>query len=302
VAHQDAEERRALWHAVTDRLSTKAVLVGLFLVGVVSWMGATATPDGWLHVVFFDVGQGDGIFIATPSGRQAVVDGGPSPSAMADAVGRRMPFWDRSLDLVILSHANDDHLGGLIPILERYEVAHAVQPRDPHFTAAYSRWHDLLQEKGIDTHWGRAGMRIHLGDGVWLEVLNPPAVSWQATDADGNNNSVVVRLTYGETTFLLTGDIGAEVEGWLLMHQPVQAQVLKLAHHGAKTSTTEAFLSVVDPWVAVVSVGADNGFGHPSGGVIDRVAEAGIRLYRTDVHGDIEFVSDGRRLWVRTER
>lgn len=302
VVHQDDEERRSLWYALTDRTSTKVVLAGLSLVTVVSWMGATSTPDGRLHVVFCDIGQGDGIFIETPGGNQAVIDGGPSPAAMADAVGRNMPFWDRTIDLVILSHAEQDHVTGLIPILERYQVDHVVEPGYPHASAPYFKWRDLLRAKEIDMHFARAGTRIHLGDGVWLEVLNPPEPLRQGTDADVNNNAVVVRLTYGETSFLLTGDIQAEVERWLAGHSRVRSQVLKLAHHGSDTSTTPAFLAAVKPWVAVVSVGADNRFGHPNDDVLTRVARRGIPLYRTDQHGDVEFISDGRRLWVRPEQ
>lgn len=302
VAYQDPEERQVLWHAITDRLSTKVMLAGLSLVAVVAWMGAISTPDGRLHLVFFDIGQGDGIFIQTPGGQQAVIDGGPSPAAMADAVGRRMPFWDRSIDLVIMTHADEDHLGGLIPILKRYHIDHAVEPGYPHRSAPYIQWRDLLHERDIDTHFARAGMRIHLGDGVWLEVLNPPQPLLQGTGADDNNNGVVARLTYDETSFLLTADIEAEVEGRLATNGRVRAQVLKLAHHGSDTSTTLAFLAAVRPWVAVVSVGADNPFDHPSDEVMARVAETGIPIYRTDEHGDVEFISNGRRLWVRTER
>lgn len=302
VAQQDPDERRTLWRAATDRLPTKAVLAGLSLTAIVAWMGAAATPDGRLHVVFFDVGQGDGIFIETPGGHQAIVDGGPSPAIMADAVGRRLPFWDRSIDLVILTHANEDHLAGLIPILERYRVDHAIESGYPQSTAPYFKWRDVLREKGIDTQFGRAGMNIHLGDGVWLEVLNPPQPLLQGTEADDNNNCVVVRLTYGETSFLLTGDIETEVEGRLAAQSRVQARVLKLAHHGSDSSTTPPFLSAVQPWVAVISVGADNRFGHPSDEVLARVAEAGVSVYRTDERGDVEFISDGRRLWVRTAR
>lgn len=302
VTQQDPDERRTLWRAVTDRLPTKAALAGLSLTAIVSWMGAASTPDGRLHVVFFDVGQGDGIFIQTPGGHQAIVDGGPSPAVMADAVGRRMPFWDRSIDLVIMTHANEDHLAGLIPILERYRVDHAIESGYPQSTAPYFKWRDVLHARGVDTQFGRAGMNIHLGDGVWLEVLNPPQPLLQGTEADDNNNCVVVRLTYGETSFLLTGDIEAEVEDRLAAQSRVHTQVLKLAHHGSDTSTTPSFLRAVQPWAAVISVGADNRFGHPSDEVLARVAGAGVPVYRTDERGDVEFISDGRRLWVRTER
>ncbi len=133
-------------------------------------------------------------------------------------------------------------------------------------------------------------------------MLNPPEPLWQGTQADVNNNGVVLRLVYGNISFLLTGDIEWETETRLAARQRVQAQVLKLAHHGSDTSTTAAFLAAVQPWVAVISVGSDNRFGHPTEAVLERVEALGIPLYRTDQHGEVAFVTDGRRLWVRTAR
>jgi competence protein ComEC len=303
VARQDPAERRRLWHALTERLSTKAALAGLSLVAMLVWTAAFSMPDGRLRVTFLDVGQGDAVLIETPGGRQVLVDGGPSPSALVDGVGRRLPFWDRSLDLVILTHPDEDHVGGLIPIVERYQVARALEPGIPQRSGAYLGWLELLAEKDVPTFQARTGLRISLGDGVWLRVLNPPQPLVRDTGADDNNNGVVLRLEYGQVAFLLTADIEAATETRLVAEgQPLQAQVLKVAHHGSDTSTTPAFLAAVAPWVAVVSVGADNRFGHPGEAVLARLAEANIPVYRTDQHGDIEFVTDGRRLWVRTGR
>lgn len=302
AAHTDADRRRDWWQAATAGLPTKAVLSGMSLVAVVAWLAAFSTPDGRLHVVFLDVGQGDATFVETPGGAQAVIDGGPSPSAMADAVGRRMPFWDRTIELLIMTHADDDHITGLIPLLERYTVTHAAEPGVPHTSTAYRQLVGLLDDRHIPVHLARAGMRIHLGDGVWLEVLHPAATLIRGSDSDTNNNSIVVRLEYGNMAFLLPADVEAGVEARLRADPRLRAQVLKLAHHGSGTSSTPAFLAAVQPWVAAISVGADNRYGLPDAAVLDRVDELGIRLYRTDQHGDIEFVTDGERLWVRTER
>ena len=301
-SHQSPATRLSFWQGVRDRFSTKLALGSLTLVAAVSWMGVTALPDGRLHVVFFDVGQGDGIFISTPTGKQVIVDGGPSPAAMADAVGRWMPFWDRTIDLVIMTHADEDHVGGLIPILERYSVTVAVEPGYPHVSAPYFRWRDLLRSRQIETVIARAGMTVDLGDGVWMEVLNPPHPLHQDTEADVNNNSVVIRLTYGESSFLFTGDIETEVENWLVSEKWLNAQVLKIAHHGSDSSTGRRFVEAVQPWVAIISAGRDNRFGHPKEEVVERIIERYIPVYRTDQHGEIEIVSDGRRIWVQTER
>jgi competence protein ComEC len=221
---------------------------------------------------------------------------------MADGVGRRMPFWDRTIELMIMTHADDDHITGLVPLLERYTVAHAVEPGVPNTSASYRQLQGLLEQKRPPVHLARAGMRIHLGDDVWLEVLNPSPTLIRGSGSDTNNNSIVARLQYGRVAFLLPADVQAGVEARLSADPRVRAQVLKLAHHGSDTSSTPAFLAAVQPWVAVVSVGADNRYGLPDEAVLNRVDGLGIPLYRTDQHGDIVFITDGERLWVRTQR
>lgn len=299
--HQNPESRR-IWHdRLRIRIPTALLLGGLLVATLLIWAAVLSLPDGRLHVVFFDVGQGDAILIQSPHGHQMLIDGGPSPSALLGGLGRAMPFWDRSLDLVVLTHPDEDHLAGLIPVLERYQVDHAMEPGLPHQTALAEEWERLLCQRGVPRVMGQQGMRVALEDGVRLEVLHPGPILLQGTDADDNNNSLVLRLVYGRSSFLFTGDLEQEGERSLLRtRQPVRTWVLKVAHHGAGNGTGEQFLAKVDPQLAIISVGKGNRFGHPAPDLLKRLAQQGASVLRTDEQGQIELITDGEQCWVRT--
>jgi competence protein ComEC len=304
VSRQEPWRLKSLWRRLTDRLSTKLLIAGLAIATILVWVAVASLPDGKLHVVFFDVGEGDAIFIETPRGQQILIDGGPSPTTLISALGRRMPFWDRSLDLVILTHADEDHIAGLIPVLERYRVGQVLESGYQHSHPMYDRWQELIEEKGIPNHLARAGMSIATGDGVELVVLHPGPELMEYTDADANNNSVVTRLAMGQVSFLLPGDIAEVAEAMLLASgQELASTVLKVPHHGGNTSSSVAFLKAVNPKLVVISVGADNKFGHPSPQVLNRLEElvGEEHVLRTDEQGTIEVVTDGERVWVRTD-
>jgi competence protein ComEC len=282
------------------RRSTRVMLSAGGLAVLLPWLALAALPDGRLHVAFLDVGQGDAIFITTPRGRQILIDGGPSPGVVLSAIGQRMPFWDRSLDLVVNTHPEADHLGGLPEVLERYRVERVIQSDVEGDTALYRAWETALAEEGAAVASAQAGMRMALGDGVWLEVLHPGA----APTGEGlNNHSVVLRLRLGRVSFLLPGDIETGVERRLAGEpSTLAATVLKAPHHGADTSSSAEFLAAVQPQVAVISVGAENRFGHPAAAVLARYAERGVPMLRTDELGTIELITDGKRLWLETTR
>ena len=299
------EKGRELWERVRSLFSlsipAKAAGIALVLVLVLLlsfWSGA---PDGRLHVTFLDVGQGDAILIESPSGRRVLVDGGPSPSLLMSHLGRRMPFWDRSLDLVMLSHPHEDHIAGLIPVLERYRVDAVVFREVGCVTPTCVEWDRLLAEKGIPVYSGEAGLVIEVEEGLTLEVLHPGVRI--LVDACFNDNSVVARLTYGAVSVLLTGDIEVYAESVLLAEGfHLASTVLKVPHHGSCTSTTPAFLDAVSPDLAVISVGADNDLGHPCLRVIEQLEAAGTTVYRTDTHGTTTLSTDGTLLWIETDR
>jgi len=301
AVRQDRSRLREIWGGITHRLSTKLLIAGLALAVVLAWIAALQMPDGRLHVHFLDVGQGDAIFIQCPTGQQILVDGGPSPSVLLSHLGRRMPFWDHSLDLVVLTHPEEDHLGGLLELLTRYDVSLVLDSGQECTNATCDAWRSLIEEKGIPYRRAEAGMAVTVGDEMRLEVLHPPTQLMTNTASDINNNSVVMRLQYGQFSVLLTGDVMAEAENTLLMSgRPVDSLVLKVPHHGGDTSLTEPFLEAVGPELAIISVGADNRFGHPNELTLEKLG--GIATYRTDRDGSVELVTDGERYRAVTER
>jgi competence protein ComEC len=212
-----------------------------------------------------------------------------------------MPFWDHSLDLVVLTHPEEDHLGGLLEVLTRYDVSLVLDSGQECTNATCDAWRSLIEEKGIPYRRAEAGMGVTVGDEMRLEVLHPPTQLMTNTASDINNNSVVMRLQYGQFSVLLTGDVMAEAENTLLMSgRPVDSLVLKVPHHGGDTSLTEPFLEAVGPELAIISVGADNRFGHPNELTLEKLG--GIATYRTDRDGSVELVTDGERYRAVTER
>jgi competence protein ComEC len=288
---------------MTDRLSTKALVAGLAIVVLLVWVAAFSLPDGKLHVTFLDVGQGDAIFIQTPRGQKILVDGGPSPTILLSALGRRMPFWDRTIDLVVLTHPHDDHISGLIPALERYKVKAFLDGGQEHPTPTYTHYLELVQEKGIPYQLARTGVQIQLGEGLHMRVLHPQSELLSGTDSDVNNNSIVLRLAYGQISFLLPGDVEEKAEEVLLSsNEDLASTILKSPHHASDTSLNPRFLEAVNPQLAVIQCGADNKFGHPSPTTLAKLKEHSVTVLRTDQNGTVEVVSDGERYWIKTER
>jgi competence protein ComEC len=303
VTAQEPSPLKTLWQRLTDHLSTKALVAGLAIVVLLVWVAAFSLPDGKLHVTFLDVGQGDAIFIQTPRGQKVLVDGGPSPTTLLAALGRRMPFWDRAIDLVVLSHPHDDHVSGLIPVLKRYRVKAFLDGGQEHPTPAYTQCLEVIQEKGISYQLARLGMQIQLGERLQMRVLHPEGELLSGTDSDVNNNSIVLRLVYGRISFLLTGDVEEEAEAVLLLsNEDLASTILKSPHHGSDTSLNLRFLEAVNPQLAVIQVGADNQFGHPDPTTLAKLEERGVMVLRTDQNGTVEVVSDGERYWIKAER
>lgn len=275
------------------------LVAGAVLVAVVPWWAGRFLPDGRLHLYALDVGQGDALLIVAPDGKQVLVDGGPDPVSLLAELGERMPPWDRALELVILTHADADHVGGLPELLSRYEVAQVADSGFGHDTAVYGAWEERLAAQGVAATVAMPGQRWSLGEGAVLEVLAPSGAPFDAL----NDNSVVTRLRYGTFCALLTGDIGAEAEARLASSGTLgECQVLKVPHHGSGTSSSQHFLDALQPGYALVSAGADNFFGHPDATVLARYETMGTRLLRTDQQGTLHLATDGRSLWVETER
>jgi competence protein ComEC len=286
-----------------SRLPKKWVIPPLLVMAILASVAAASMPDDRLRISFLDVGQGEAILIQKGS-QQVLIDGGPSPQALTVALGDEMPFWDRTIELVALSHPHADHLTGLVEVLERYKVEQVLDTGLESELPVYDEWLRVIEEKNINCTAAQAGQEINLGDGVIISVLHPPTTPLTDTGSDINNNSLVLRLSTGRVSFLLTADIEWEAEFELIAQgADLSGTVLKVAHSGSASSTTPEFLAVVNPTVAVISVGEENPFGHPSAEIIDRLEQrlGAENIFRTDEQETIEFITDGERLWVRAK-
>ncbi|MCY4365114.1 MAG: ComEC/Rec2 family competence protein [Chloroflexi bacterium] len=297
----------AVWGETPQRAYPALVGVGLVLLASLFYLlfDTLEGSDGRLHVYFIDVGQGDSALIVTPGGRRALVDGGPDYNGATRALSHHLPRWDRRLDLVAATHLDADHSRGLLRVLENFQPKTVVAGTPDSDSHLYPQWRKALADSGHHVKQLSEGQTLSLEEGVSLEVLHPPAVPLRGPAWDSNNNSLVLRLTYGELSFLLTGDIEEEAERYLVRKgEGLESEVLKAGHHGSNSSTTRAFLRAVQPRWAVVSAGADNQYGHPHPEVLERLSEAvgEGNIYSTATQGTIHFTTDGARLWVETDR
>ncbi len=287
---------------VAWRLPRKRTAGLLSLAACLVWAGVAAVPGTRLQVSFLDVGQGDAVLIITPAGQQVLVDGGPNPDTICQRLGEELPFWDKSLDLVVLTHCHDDHLAGLMGVLQQYRVGQVAES-GLGGGALYREWLDEVRDRGVPWTAARAGQEIDLGRGIVLEVIYPFDEPVEGTESEANSNSIVLRLAWNRVSFLLAGDADKEAEGKILCRgaaPQLHSDVLKIGHHGSNSSTSPAFLSAVQPQVVVICVGAGNLFGHPAASTLESLDA--VDLYRTDLHGTVTFTTDGERLWLTAAR
>ena len=260
------------------------------------------TTHNPLTVVFLDVGQGDSTLIRAPNGQTMLIDGGRDVDFGTQIIIPQLKAWGASqLDVLIPTHPDADHISGLVGVLENYPVKLAALTGQVHATKIYERLLTNIRDKGIDALQVRTGTPIPFDPSVKLEVLNPDEDAVQSDDT--NNASIVIKLTYGQTSFLLTGDAESPANQAMLQHGfDVRATVLKLGHHGSRTSTNEAWLRAVQPQLGIISVGAGNSYGHPHPEVLAALNQLGIQFLRTDEHGTITITSDGAQLHVTTQK
>lgn len=266
------------------------------------WWFALTQPDGQLHLHFLDVGQGDGIFIQTPSGRQVLIDGGDDSQQMFAELGAVMPFWDRHIDYAIVTHPDWDHIGGQVDLPGRFQVGQAFVSGNSLGSDDSQLWETALDVENVPVSGMQQGAWMDLGDGVALWALWPPREEELSglEEDDKNERSLVLKLVYGEFTALLTGDIGHRSEEALLLGgQPLAAHVLKVGHHGSGQSSSPAFIASVAPGVAVIQVGEGNRYGHPDPEVLEILD--GRLVLRNDRDGRVSIRSDGRSMWISTE-
>lgn len=291
-------EQKVILKAQLGAKLPRQALVGVSAVlAILSYSAYASQPDGRLHIHFFDVGQGDAALITTPSGRQILVDGGYYPSVIEGHLGRTLPFYDRSLDIVFATHPDADHITGLPGILERYDVdLMVISTRESDISPYYDELIEVAIVNDVERKRAIIGESIDIGDGVRLEILHPG----RTLDEDKrNNNSVSFRLVYGDFTLLLTGDAERNAERQMVQENDaaaLQSLVFKVGHHGSNTSSIPEFLDAVRPQIGIVSAGQDNKFGHPHDDVMCRLYKQGISVLDTRCHGTIELVTDGTQM------
>lgn len=271
----------------------------LLILGIAATL--VAIPLFWLiynqpqnlEVDFLDVGQGDAILIKTPGGQNILIDGGPDKTVVK-RLGENLPWWDKQIDLMILTHPHDDHVTGLVEVLKRYRVRRILYTGATHNAPNYLTWLKAVRDKKVPLTIVDKEQTIDLTKNVKLEILYPDQSLLNKTLSDLNDSSIVIKLIYGQNKFLLTGDVGLEVEKTLLAGgADLSADVLKVGHHGSQYSSSQEFLEKVKPRVAVIEAGKDNDFGHPNLRIIKRLERVGARIFRTDLNGTIKIVSDG---------
>jgi len=272
------------------------ILGFLFLANFFAWIVVfDLRSHKFLEVNFFDVGQGDAIFIETPTRHQILIDGGPSPKII-EKLAKEIPFWDRSIDLIILTHPEKDHITGLLEVLKRYKVENILWTGIVRDIPEYREWLNLIKKEKANVKIAKVGQKISCKNCQWkIEIFYPFEILEGMEFEDSNNTSIVSKLIFGNSSFLFTGDIYKDVEESLTLTPfDLNSNVLKVAHHGSKTSSSEKFLEKVLPEIAVISVG-ENKYGHPNKEVLEILEKYGIRVLRTDREGDIKIISDSKK-------
>jgi len=264
-----------------------------------------ARPDGRLHMTVLDVGQGDAILLQGPNGGRVLVDTGPDPDRLVALLDQRIPAWDRRLELVVLTHPHEDHVAGVAAVLDRYRIGAIAEPGMIGAGAGDAAYRRRLAELGQQSRVLAAGDTLWL-DGIRMDVEwpLPGTVPLRPPDSGTgvNNVSIVLDVSFGSRRIVLAGDVEEQIDPQLLAagiaDQLGPLDVLKVAHHGSRTATTDTFIERTRPRIAVVSAGWGNPYGHPSPATVARLVESGARLFRTDIDGSVEISTNGTDLVV----
>ncbi len=268
------------------------VLVGIIARDYISFF------DKRLHMTFCDVGQGDAIFVRTPGGKNILIDGGPDKSILS-CLSDHMPFWERKIDMVILTHPHDDHFSGIYYLVDRYITSSFVTEKLSNPTIGFKSMMDAIIRKKVPIRYVVAGDRFIIGDGVAITVIGPSEEYLLRTSPGGSIGeskefaSVITYISYGDFDALLTGD--SQQTGLLDAKKYVKKslEIFQLPHHGSKTGIDEDMIRLLRPKAGIVSVGKNN-YGHPNPGLIRLFEREGIIVKRTDKDGNIEIVTDGK--------
>jgi len=264
------------------------ILIFLLLANI---LGGIAFLDlrnsGKVEVNFYDIGQGDGIMVEAGNDIQVVIDGGQSDK-MVEKIGKDLPFYDRQIELMIMTHPDKDHLGGLVDVLKYYQVEQVLITGIECDTAVCQEFNKIIKEKNIPVKIAQAGQIINLGEGTYLGIFSPRENLSGRKFKDDNDTSIVAKLISNGRSALFTGDIGFKVENELMEgNTNLDSDILKVSHHGSKYATSSKFLEATSPQIAVISVGK-NSYGHPAEELLSRINDYGAAIKRTDLDGDVK--------------
>lgn len=282
------------------RYYKELILLTLLISNLVVWLSVyERRPSDILSVYFLDVGQGDAILIDSPQHGRVLIDGGKNRGVVSE-LGKILPFSDRRIDIILATHPDLDHIGGLPEVVSRFDVSTFIEPGVPSNNSVYGELFKRLEEKEIQKLIATRGMVINFGDGVKLVVLYP-TLGEDVTLLDPNDASIVAKLMYGEHSFLLTGDAGLRTENILinLDRDNLKTDVLKAGHHGSRTSTSLSFAEVTSSTYTIISAGKNNSYGHPHQDVLNNLALVGTQILNTFDEGVIRFETDGETLRVK---
>jgi len=266
-------------------------LVVLALLTLFIWYAVAREPiNGQLTVSFLNIGQGDAIFIEAPNGNQMMIDGGPGKAVVRE-LGRAMPFYDRTIDVLLVTNPDKDHLAGFIDVLDAFKVETVIEPGTVPDTAVYREFKRLVENEKSQTITARKGERIVLDAETFFEIYFPDR---DASGLDTNTGSIVGKLVHKNSCILFPGDAPDEIEKFLVERgDDLSCEVLKVGHHGSRTSTSELFLEAVAPRLAIISAGANNSYGHPHAEVTLRLEKHQVEILGTYELGRITLVSNG---------
>ncbi len=277
----------------------------LLLINISIWyLVWSGDRYGLLTVAVLNIGQGDAIFIEAPNGNQVIVDGGPDQKLISE-LGHVIPFYDHSIDMIVNTNPDSDHYAGFLDLLKSYKVGEFMESGTMSDTPTYRELEKLVAEKQVPKVIAKRGMKIVLDKDVSLFVLYPDR---DVSNWTSNNGSIVMKLVYGNTSFLLQGDATAEVEKYLIslekspeskVYGGLSGQVLKVGHHGSRTSTSPEYVKAVSPEYAAISDGKNNRYGHPHKETLDNLLANHVKILRTDLQGRVIFESDGKTVAVK---
>jgi competence protein ComEC len=275
------------------------LLTFLFILTLSIWLfiGIYKNHNNYLKVVFLDVGQGDSIYIEAPNGKQILIDGGPDAKLLS-SLAKVMPFSDRSIDMIVATHPDMDHIGGFPLLIDTYEVSSIIENGGTSDSKIYSSLENKIIKNNIKKYIAKRGMHIILDDkrNIYFDIIFPDR---DVTKLDSNDASIVGKLVYGKNSFMFTGDATTYTEnliGWNENDNILKSDILKLGHHGSRTSSGLSWLKIVNPKIAIISAGKNNRYGHPHKELLDRLSFLHIPFLSTAEVGNIIFESDGTKI------